>query len=85
MKFLEETILCWYVSRVSGRTVIQCIFTSEMKETVLVQLTEYAKSRKVLDFLPKRGSKAFHLFCQALEKNNQSHLDLQLKREDDGT
>lgn len=45
-----------------------CIFTSEMKETVLVQLTEFAKSRKVLDFLPKRGSKAFHLFCQALEK-----------------
>lgn len=45
-----------------------CIFTSEMKETVLVQLTEFAKSRKVLDFLPKRGSKAFHLFCQVLEK-----------------
>lgn len=62
-----------------------CIFTSEMKETVLVQLTEFAKSRKVLDFLPKRGSKAFHLFCQALEKNNQSHLALQLRQEDDRT
>lgn len=61
------------------------IFTSEMKETVLVQLTKFAKSRKLLDFLPKRGSKAFHLFCQALEKTNQSHLALQLRQEDDGT
>lgn len=62
-----------------------CIFMSEMKETVLVQLTKFAKSRKPLDFLPKRGSKAFHLFCQALEKTNQSHLALQLRQEDDRT
>lgn len=38
-----------------------------------------------MDFLPKRRSKAFDLFCQALEKTNQSHLALQLRQEDDGT
>lgn len=28
------------------------IFTLEMKEVVLTQLTRFAKSRKILDFLP---------------------------------
>lgn len=48
------------------------IFTSEMRE-----------SRKVLEYLPRRGKEAFHLFCQALEKANQLHLAIQLRQGDD--
>lgn len=49
-----------------------------------MQLTKFSKFRKLLDFLPRRGRKAFHLFCQALEKTNQLHLAMQLRQEDDG-
>lgn len=38
------------------------ILTLEMKENVLSQLT-FAKSRKILDYLPKRGQKAFFSLC----------------------
>lgn len=57
------------------------ILTLEMKENVLSQLTTFAKSRKILDYLPKRGQKAFFSFCQALEKSNQVHLARQLRQE----
>jgi hypothetical protein len=53
-----------------------------MRETVLVQMTKFAKSRKVLAYLPRRGKKAFHLFCEALEKANQPHLAMQLRQGD---
>jgi hypothetical protein len=56
------------------------ILTLEMKENVLTQLTTFAKSRKLLDYLPKRGKKAFSLFCLALEKSNQLHLARQLRQ-----
>lgn len=39
------------------------ILTLEMKENVLSQLTTFAKSRKILDYLPKRGQKAFFSLC----------------------
>jgi hypothetical protein len=55
------------------------IFTSEMRETVLVQMTTFAKARKVLEYLPRQGKKAFHLFCQALEKADQPHFAAQLR------
>lgn len=38
------------------------ILTLEMKENVLSQLTTFAKS-KILDYLPKRGQKAFFSLC----------------------
>lgn len=38
-----------------------------------------------MDFLPRRGRTVFYLFCQALEKNNQPHLAIQLRQEDDST
>jgi hypothetical protein len=41
-------------------------------------MTTFAKSRKLLDYLPKRGKKAFSLFCLALEK----HLARQLRQEE---
>lgn len=60
----------------------KCIFTLEMKELVLTQLTRFTKSRKILDFLPKRGKTAFHSFCYALEETDQSELALKLRKED---
>lgn len=54
---------------VAEKLYSKCIFTLEMKEVVLTQLTRFAKSRKILDFLRKRGKTAFHSFCCALEKN----------------
>lgn len=44
------------------------ILTLEMKETILMQLTRFAKNRKLLHIIPKRGQRAFHSFCLALEK-----------------
>jgi hypothetical protein len=66
---------------VADQLYSDCIFTPEMKETVSVQMTKFAKSRKILEYLPRRGKKAFHLFCQALEKSNQTHLALQLRQD----
>lgn len=66
---------------VAEKLYSKCIFTLEMKEVVLTQLTRFAKSRKILDFLPKRGKTAFHSFCCALEKTDQSELALKLRQE----
>lgn len=57
------------------------ILTLEMKETILMQLTRFAKNRKMLDIVPKRGQRAFHSFCLALEKAGQSHLSIGLREE----
>lgn len=35
------------------------ILTLEMKETILMQLTRFAKNRKMLDIIPKRRQRAF--------------------------
>lgn len=51
------------------------------ERVVLTQLTRFAKSRKILDFLPKRGKTAFHSFCYALEITDQSELALKLRQE----
>lgn len=57
------------------------ILNIDMKETILMQLTHFAKSRTILEFLPKRGKRAFNSFCLALEKTGQSQLALELKQE----
>lgn len=57
------------------------ILTLEMKETILMQLTRFAKNKKMLDTVPKRGQRAFHSFCLALEKAGQSHLSIGLREE----
>lgn len=60
-----------------------CIFTSEMKETVLVQLTKFAKSRNWIFY--QRGGVRLSICLSSVKKNNQSHLALQLRQEDDWT
>ncbi|XP_062602800.1 uncharacterized protein LOC134264526 [Saccostrea cucullata] len=50
------------------------ILTLEMKEVVLAQLTRFAKTRKILEYLPRRGKRAFFSFCHALEETGQSEL-----------
>lgn len=44
------------------------ILTLEMKENVLSQLTTFAKSRKILDYLLKRGKKAFFFLLPSFGK-----------------
>ena len=61
------------------------ILTLEMKETILMQLTRFAKNRKLLDIIPKRGQRAFHSFCLALEKAGQLNLSIGLREEHIGT
>lgn len=57
------------------------ILTIDMKETILMQLTRLAKSRKILEFLPKRGKRVFNSVCLALEKTGHPQLALELKQE----
>lgn len=45
-------------------------------------MTEFATSGKLLEYLPRRGKRTFHLFCQALEKASQPHLAMQLRQGD---
>lgn len=44
------------------------ILTLEMKENVLSQLTTFAKSRKILDYLPKRDRRHFSPFAKLWKK-----------------
>ena len=36
--------------------------------------TNYYKNEKVIDILPKRGSRAFVYFCRALSASGQNHI-----------
>lgn len=59
---------------VAEKLYSNCILTLEMKEDVLAQLTRFAKARKILEYLPRRGKRAFCLFRRALEETDQSEL-----------
>ncbi|XP_048771086.1 uncharacterized protein LOC125677156 [Ostrea edulis] len=67
---------------IADKLYSDCILTLEMKEVVLAQLTRFAKTKKILEYLPKRGKKAFHSFCRALEETGQSELASPLRQDD---
>lgn len=59
---------------VAEKLFSDCILTLEMKGVVFAQLTRFAKVRKILEYLPRRGKKAFSSFCRSLEETGQCEL-----------
>lgn len=56
------------------------ILTDNDVETIKVESTRNARAEKLLDIIPRRGPKAFDVFCEALNGNEgQRHLVFLLK------
>ena len=43
-------------------------------ESIKAFSTRYEKNVALMDYLPKRGPTAFHLFCRALSVSHQNHI-----------
>lgn len=54
---------------VAEKLFSDCILTLEMKEVVFAQLTRFAKVRKILEYLPRRGKKAFFFILSLTGRN----------------
>ncbi|TSK34828.1 Caspase-2 [Bagarius yarrelli] len=50
------------------------ILTESMAETILAETSSQSKSYSLLRLLPKRGPRAFSIFCAALKVTEQEHL-----------
>ncbi|XP_053289337.1 caspase-2 [Pleuronectes platessa] len=63
------------------------ILTESMAEGIMAEKTSQKKSWRLLLLLPKRGPRAFSLFCAALRETEQQHLCelLTQSQEKDGT
>ncbi|MCI4374459.1 hypothetical protein PGIGA_G00006560 [Pangasianodon gigas] len=50
------------------------ILTESMAESILAETTSQKRSWRLLTLLPKRGPRAFSIFCAALNETEQGHL-----------
>ncbi|XP_075698983.1 caspase-2 [Rhinoderma darwinii] len=57
------------------------ILTPYMKENIQSKGISFRQNVALLDLLPKRGPKAFSIFCTALRDTNQEHLAEQLEQQ----
>ena len=67
------------VEKVSDLLFEMGFLTDYMKATVMGQLTQYDKARKLLEILPKRGPFMFTAFCISLESAGQFYLSHKLR------
>lgn len=65
--------------RISSHLYSQDIFSEEDKELVNAETTPQRKNEKLLDILPKRGDKAFNVFCDTLKELKMFHLEILLR------
>lgn len=57
------------------------VLTSYMQEKIQSKGVSFRQNSALLDLLPKRGPKAFSIFCTALRDTDQEHLAEQLEKE----
>ena len=55
------------------------IFSEEDMYEVLAKRTSYQRSEEVLDILPRKGPKAFLVFCDILREIDCGHLEAELR------
>eukprot|EP00794_Sanderia_malayensis_P016964 gene16964-18673_t len=71
----------------SGDRVASALFSMEIfnendMQEVKAEKTPREKNEKLMEILPRRGSKAFNAFCEALREVSLSHLEVLLRNED---
>ena len=71
--------------RVASYLYAQDVFSEEDKEIVNAELTPQRKNEKLLDILPKRGAKAFNIFCDILRELKMFHLEILLRNNERGS
>ncbi|XP_053548755.1 caspase-2 [Bombina bombina] len=57
------------------------ILTDTMHDSIQSQKNNFGRNVALLNLLPKRGKRAFEVFCKVLEETGQEHLSEQLKEE----